>query len=98
MEEIYYGSIQTPMGEIQGKIMFKTTGNKLEGYIETKGMKNYFTNGKVEKNHYVFSGSISYLLGKIKYEANAKIENGMLQAVVNTNLGKFNLYGKKDKN
>ena len=57
MEEIYYGSIQTPMGEIQGKIMFKTTGNKLEGYIETKGMKNYFTNGKVEKNHYVFSGS-----------------------------------------
>lgn len=95
MEEIYQGSIETPMGKIQGRVMFKTKGNQLEGYIEAKGVKSYFTNGKVNQNIYIFSGTISYLLGKIKYNANAKIENGKLEAVANTNFGKFIIHGKK---
>lgn len=95
MEEMYYGSIETPMGKMQGKVMFKTKGNDLEGYLEFKGIKNYFSKGKIENNRYTFSGNISYFLGKIRYEAIAKIENGKLEAVAITNLGKFSIQGKK---
>lgn len=95
MEEFYQGSMLTPMGKIQGKMMFKTGENGLEGYIEVNGMKSYFKNGTVENQTYLFSGTIPYFLGKINYTATATVKNNKIETIAKTNFGNFVIQGEK---
>ena len=58
MDGIYEISINTPMGNLSGKVILKANGENLEGILEIMGMKNTLTGGKQQGNQCYFKGDI----------------------------------------
>lgn len=58
VEGIYSLKLDTPMGELTGKLELKMENGVLNGYLETLGTKNKLTDGKVEGNKCAFSRKI----------------------------------------
>ena len=95
MDGIYEGKIAIPNGNVDGRIILKTEGRKLTGYIETMGTRSYFHDGFVNGNMCEFSGVINYFMVKIIYKVQAKLENTKLFADVITNKGNFKITATK---
>lgn len=55
VEGIYSLKLDTPMGELTGKLELKMENGELCGYLETLGTKNKLTGGKQEGNKCAFS-------------------------------------------
>ena len=58
MDGIYEISMNTPMGQMGGKVTLKTNGDSITGVLEIMGMKNKLGNGKVKGNKCYFKGNI----------------------------------------
>ena len=55
VEGIYILKLDTPMGELTGKLELKMENGELCGYLETLGTKNKLADGKQEGNKCAFS-------------------------------------------
>ena len=95
MDGIYETTINTPMGPINGRVTLKTNGNELNGIIETMGMKNAITGGRVSGNTCAFSGTIQNNMINITYDIKGELRGNILYVHAKTNMGEFQLQGKK---
>lgn len=95
LDGTYVGSVDTPMGKVDGKVSLVTSGNMATGVIEVMGMKSSFSNGVVRGNTCTFTGEFKTMLGKITYEVTGALQGEILNITVNTNKGQFSLQGKK---
>ncbi|MFR5190599.1 MAG: hypothetical protein ACLTEH_05110 [Clostridia bacterium] len=95
MDGIYETTINTPMGLISGKVTLKANGNILNGVIETMGMKNALTGGKVNGNTCSFSGTMQNNMLNITYDIKGELKGNILYIHAKTNMGEFQLQGKK---
>ena len=75
VEGIYSLKLDTPMGELTGKLELKMENGELCGYLETLGTKNKLTGGKQEGNKCAFSGSFNTPMGEITYDILGIVEN-----------------------
>lgn len=95
MDGTYQVFLETPMGKMQGTLYLETKGEELEGYLEAMGNRNKIEQGKVIGNEAEFSGQIRHFLGSISYQAKIQINDGKVEAKVNSNMGVFKVTGKK---
>ena len=95
MDGIYEISINTPMGNLSGKVILKANGENLEGILEIMGMKNTLTGGKQQGNQCYFKGDIKNNALNIKYEIMGKLQGNILNIYAKTNMGEFKLQGRK---
>lgn len=95
IDGLYDCKMKTQMGEISGKITLETNGNDLSGIVETMGMKNRFSGGKLNGNTCVFEGSFKTILGSIKYNIKGEVQGNNLKIIADTNKGKFEIIGER---
>lgn len=96
MDGIYEIKINTPMGNLKGKVYLKTqNGNNLIGTVELMGMKNNLTGGKYQDNKCHFQGEIKNNMLNLQYEIMAELVGNTLNILAKTNMGEFKLQGKK---
>ncbi|MCI9015700.1 MAG: hypothetical protein HFJ53_00815 [Clostridia bacterium] len=91
----YQASLNTPMGAITGNITLMCRENKVQGTIETMGMKNSFQGEKLNENQCKFTGKFNTPLGAIDYSATCIVTGNKLELMANTNKGNFKLEGKR---
>lgn len=95
MDGIYELSINTPMGPVTGKLGLKTKGEELTGIVEVMGMRNNIVGGKVQGNKCYFSGNFKNSVLNLTYDITGELVNGVLNIMAKTNMGQFQLQGKK---
>ena len=96
MNGLYELSMKTPMGVIRGNFYIETIEGNVNGYIEVNGKKSFFHNGKVTGNNkFSLEGTLKAMFKTIKYSVNGELVNDMLVLHTNTNMGNFELHGKK---
>lgn len=95
MNDLYEFNIPTPMGNIKALVKLFSKNNMLYGYIDTMGKRTEFNNGFISGNNISISGEIPAKITTIKYNITGTIENNLLNLCAKTNLGNFNLQGKK---
>ena len=94
IEGNYNLKLDTPIGEITGKLELKMVNGYLEGYIETMGTKNQFTGGTVEGNKCAFEGKFNTPIGEITYEILGIVEGDNIDIYASTNKGRFKISRK----
>ncbi|NLC88224.1 MAG: hypothetical protein GX682_05605 [Clostridiaceae bacterium] len=95
MDGIYEIVMNTPMGNMNGKVTLKSNGDNLNGVLEIMGMKNNLTGGKVKGNQCYFKGNMKNNAINIEYEIMGQLSNNILNIFAKTNMGEFKLQGKK---
>lgn len=95
MNGLYEVNVKTPMGNITSNVKLITNGSTLSGYIETMGKRNQFSGGKINGNNFTLSGSINASIATIKYDISGNVQGNILNINASTNMGNFNLQGKK---
>ena len=95
MDGVYEVKLPTKMGNIDARINIVTNNGTLSGYLEAMGKKSAFSGGKVNGNKFDISGKVSSLFMKISYYIEGEVVNGMLMAHATTNMGNFDVKGKK---
>lgn len=95
MDGLYQLSVKTPMGVITGNLKLITNGKNLSGYVEVMGNKNEFNNGSVNGNKFSISGILKTRLKNINYNVDGEVINNNINLYAKTNMGNFNLQGKK---
>lgn len=95
MDGIYEINMNTPMGQMGGKVTLKTNGDSITGVLEIMGMKNNLGNGKVKGNQCYFKGNIKNNALNIEYEIMGQLTENILNIYAKTNMGEFKLQGKK---
>lgn len=95
MDGLYEFNIQTPMGNIKALVKLVTNGNVLSGYVDVMGKRNEFTNGMVNGNNLSLKGNISAGMMNIQYTIVGNVEGNTLNLTAQTNMGNFNLQGKR---
>lgn len=95
MDGTYKVNLQTKMGNIDAKVKLITNGNELSGYIEVMGNKSEFSGGRVEGNNCYLSGKIKSMLMKINYDLHGELKEDTLYIKAKTNMGDFNMEGKR---
>ena len=95
MDGIYEITINTPMGNLSGKVTLKSNGENLDGILEIMGMKNNLTGGKQRGNQCYFKGSIQNNALNIQYEIMGQLQGNVLNIYAKTNMGEFKLQGRK---
>lgn len=95
MDGLYEFNIQTPMGNIKALVKLITNGNNLSGYVDVMGKRNEFNNGIVNGNNLSLKGKISAAFANIQYDITGYVQGNTLNLVAQTNMGNFNLQGKK---
>ena len=74
----------------------ETMGSNVNGYIEVNGKKSFFSNGKVTgNNRFLLEGTLKAMFKTIKYNVDGELVNDMLVLHTKTNMGNFDLHGKK---
>lgn len=95
MEKSYNITIQTPLGNENGKIIFIINNGTLNGTLEIMGSKNNFSNGEIRDNTFEFSGEIRKLITKRPYKVNGTFEDNSLTAFADTKYGLLSIKGKE---
>lgn len=95
MDGLYELSTKTPMGELKGNFKIVTNGNLLTGYLEFMGKRYDFKNGTINGNNFNLSGNIRTKFKDIKYDIQGQVSNNKLNVHAKTNMGSFNLQGRK---
>ena len=95
MEGIYEINLNTPMGNMPGKVELKRDNDRLLGILEIMGMKNNLDNGKARGNQCYFKGNIKNNVLNIEYEIMGQLQGNILNIYAKTNMGEFKLQGKK---
>lgn len=95
MDGLYELTAKTPMGNLSGNLKIMTNGNSLTGYLDFMGKRYDFNNGTVNGNKFNFSGMIRTNFKVIRYEVQGELMNNRLNVFAKTNMGSFNLQGRK---
>lgn len=95
MDGIYEIKLNTPMGNMSGKVTLKTNGENIDGVLEIMGMKNNLNGGRVKGNQCYFKGNIKNNALNIEYELMGQLTGNILNIFAKTNMGEFKLQGKK---
>ena len=95
MDGLYEFNIQSPMGNIKALIKIITNGNNFSGYVDVMGKRNEFNNGVINGKNLYISGNIAAGMMNIKYNINGSVQDNILNLSAQTNMGNFNLKGKK---
>ena len=95
MDGLYEFNIKSPMGNIKALVKLVTNGSILSGYVDVMGKKNVFNNGTVNGNNLSLKGSISAGMMNIQYTIVGNVQGNVLNLAAQTNMGNFNLQGKK---
>lgn len=95
MDGLYEFNVQSPMGNINALVKLITNGSVLSGYVEVMGKRNDFNNGSVSGNNLSLKGKISAGLMKIQYTIVGNVQGDVLNLSAQTNMGNFNLQGKR---
>lgn len=95
MNGLYEFNIQSPMGNIKALVQLIVNGNNLSGYVDVMGKRNQFNNGTVCDNQLSLSGKISASIATIQYDITGNVQGNTLNLFAKTNMGNFNLQGKK---
>ena len=98
MDGLYEFNIQSPMGNIKALAKLITNGNNLSGYVDVMGKRNEFNNGTVNGNNLSLQGKLSAGFASIQYNIKGNVQGNMLNLSAQTNMGNFNLQGKKVSN
>ena len=95
MDGLYEFNIKSPMGNIKALVKLITNGNILSGYVDVMGKRNEFNNGVVKGNNLSLKGKISAGMMNIQYTIVGNVQGDILNLAAQTNMGNFNLQGKK---
>lgn len=95
MDGLYELTTKTPMGVLKGNLKIVTNGNSLTGYLDFMGKRYDFNNGTINGNNFYFSGMIRTNFKAIKYEIQGEVINNTVNISAKTNMGSFNLQGRK---
>lgn len=95
IDGLYDFNIQTPMGNLNALVKLVTNNSELNGYIDVMGKKSEFKNGIVRGNQIFLKGKISSGFANIEYDISGQLQEKTLFLNAKTNLGNFNLQGKK---
>ena len=95
MDGLYEFNIQSPMGNIKALVKLITNGNNLSGYVDVMGKRNEFSNGTVSGNNLSLKGKIAAGMMNIQYNINGNIQGDNLYLTAQTNMGNFNLQGRR---
>lgn len=95
MDGIYEINMNTPMGNIGGKVTLKSNGDNISGMLEIMGTKNALDGGKVKGNQCYFKGDIKNSALNIQYEIMGQLTGNILNIYAKTNMGEFKIQGKK---
>jgi len=95
MDGIYETNINTPMGNINGRVTLKTNGDNISGVLDVMGSKNQLDGGKVKGNQCYFKGNMKNNMLNIQYEIMGELKGNTLDIFAKTNMGEFKLQGKK---
>lgn len=95
MDGMYKIQLNTKMGNIDGIINIVTNNSELSGYIEIMGNKTEFSKGEVRGNNLYIKGKAKAGFITIKYDIQAEVKQNELIIKANTNMGSFEVVGKK---
>lgn len=95
IDGLYEIRVNTPMGEMIANVKLITKENTLNGYVEIMGKRNNFSGGKVKNNRFVLSGNLNVSIANIKYDLQGEVIGNILNVNAKTNMGMFNLQGKR---
>ena len=95
MDGLYEFNIKSPMGNIKALVKLITNGNILSGYVDVMGKRNEFNKGVVKGNNLSLKGKFSAGMMNIQYTIVGNVQGDILNLAAQTNMGNFNLQGKK---
>lgn len=93
----YNAVMQTPMGTMEAKVVLKTNGNNLSGFVKGNKISTSFNNGTINNNQIKVSGMIRVMFFNINYIITGKADGETLDLVANTNKGAFKIKGQREK-
>ena len=94
----YSFSLNTPMGEQKGSILFnQEEGGPLKGTFKSIVGVNEFTDGTLDGDDFVFSFKASTQMGMSTFEVKGTLDGDKITGVVKTQLGAFSFKGKRDE-
>ena len=91
----YEISVKTPMGNQDGKLVFKTDGSTLTGTSESAGETVDLLDGKADGNEFQFKVKQKSPVGRLKVTFIGSLEGDVVSGHVKTPLGKVQFEGKK---
>lgn len=95
MDGLYELNLKNNRRSIDGKLKLVTNENKLSGYIEVMGKRYEFNNGTIDGNKFSVYGSFRSVMRNVRYCAQGEVVNDSINIYLKTNMGSFNLQGKK---
>ena len=95
MDGLYEFNIKSPMGNIKALVKLVTNGSILSGYVDVMGKRNEFNNGTVNGNNISLKGKIAAGMVNLQYTIVGNIQGDILNLAAQTNMGNFNLQGKR---
>lgn len=98
MDGLYELGVDTPIGKITGNLYLQVVEKSVNGYIEVKGKRSFFQNGKViSDNKFAMSGILKAMFKTIKYDVDGELAGEKIILHTRTNIGNFDIQGKKIK-
>lgn len=92
MDGVYVGSVDTPLGRVNGKVSLKSTSNgSMNACLEVMGMKNVFEGGKVNGNRCIFQGE---MMGT-RYVVEGTVIGDNLQIFAKTGKGDYKIQARR---
>lgn len=95
MDGLYEFNVKSPMGNIKALVKLITNGSILSGYVDVMGKRNEFNNGVVNGNNLSLKGKIAAGMMNIQYTIVGNVQGNILNLAAQTNMGNFNLQGKR---
>lgn len=95
MDGLYEFNIKSPMGNMKALVKLITNGSILSGYVDVMGKRNEFNNGVVNGNNLSLKGKIATGMMNIQYTIVGNVQGDTLNLAAQTNMGNFNLQGKR---
>ncbi|MDD3693297.1 MAG: hypothetical protein PHX02_05270 [Oscillospiraceae bacterium] len=94
----YKISMQLPKELESGKVTFKVSGGRLSGVLRAADgdIVCSFSNGRINGNHFEFSGIIHKFIFKIRFTARGEIQGDKLTAVAYSKHGTFTITGSRE--
>lgn len=95
MNSTFNITLNTPFGPQNGVLTLTDDKGILSGSIRAMGKTNYFKNGSMVDNSFMFSGMLDVGIFKFSYTAKGSIVGNVLKAVATTNSGTFQISGTR---
>lgn len=88
-------ALDTPIGTVNGVLVFIDEHGILSGSIRTMGITSYFKSGKINGNSFTFSGTLNTGFSNFEYTAKGTVSGNTIKAVAATGSATFQIHGTR---